>query len=176
MDINVFSNISIRGRVAYAIMCFERYVLAAYPERNWKRVDDFMWKICDDSDFIDNTEYRYVEIVPECLLQFPDYESSDFDYLTEEEYNYYISIIPNDDDLNTIMMSVYDIAMDYAYTSIPKSAPYTLEELEKTISVLEKAGIDLPDVSSVQKYTFSESDGWGNMFDGRYLSIILNQN
>ena len=83
------NKISIRGRVAYLILCFEQYVTVQYPDRDWKSVDDMMWKICDDSDFIDNSAYRYMEIIPEYLYEFDTYEELDFDYLSEADYEMY---------------------------------------------------------------------------------------
>ena len=104
MNAKNFDNISIRGRVAYIILCFERYVIAKYPDADWTRVDDMMWKICDESDYIDNSAYKYMEIIPEYLYEFSDYDSADFEYLSKEDYEYYISVIPMDDEkLNTIM-------------------------------------------------------------------------
>ena len=49
MNAKDFDNISIRGRVAYIILCFEKYVTKMYPGTDWARVDDMMWKICDDN-------------------------------------------------------------------------------------------------------------------------------
>ncbi len=111
-----FYDISIRGRIAYVILCFENYVKVKYPDIDMHPVLKMMWSVVDSSDYIDNSAYRYLEIVPECLFE-KDYYSTDvFEKLTEDEYNKFTKILNGDDsDLNTIMMSVYDIAMEYAY-------------------------------------------------------------
>ena len=70
------------------------------------RVAELMWKIIDDSDYIDNSAYRYMEIIPEYLFEAEDFVSSQFDYLTEQDYNYFTELLPvpeNDIDLNIIM-------------------------------------------------------------------------
>ena len=165
-------NISIRGRIAYLIMCFERYVVIKYPERDWTAVDDMMWKICDASDSIDNSAYRYMEIIPEYLYEFGSFEESDFDYLSNEEYEIFKAIIPKDDsDLNTIMHGIYSVAMEYAYTGIPKGAPDTIPYIQETEHIMVKNHIELPCVSNIKHLT-DEQDWWGDQFDGRYLSII----
>ena len=171
-------NISIRGRVTYLIMCFERYVTQKYPERNWVSVDDMMWKICDDSDYIDRSAHRYIEIIPEYLYEFKTFEESDFDCLSKEDYEMFKSIIPKDDsELNTIMDSIYAVTMEYAYGAIPKGAPDTIHYIQEVEDVMKKNNIELPDFSSIEKFTVKnvadEGHWWGHVFDGRYLSIIM---
>lgn len=170
---NIINSLSIRGRVTYLIMCFEKFVDSKYPDRNWKTVSDLMWKICDNSDYIDNSAYRYMEIVPEYLFEFDNFEDAEFDYLSEDEYRKFISIIPNDDpDIEIIMHSIYNVAMEYAYTGIPEFAPDTLPYIEATEKVMKKYELQLPDLSHLTQYTDKEH-WWGHPFDGRYLSIIL---
>lgn len=174
MGINSFDNISIRGRVAFVIMCFEKYVSVKYPERDWSRVSEMMWRICDNSDYIDNSANKYMEIIPEYLFETDNFAEAEFDYLSEEDFSYFVSIIPNDDQiLNTIMHAAYSIAMEYAYVAIEKDAPDTREYIEDTLKALSDENITAPDIQLVSKYTFDESDGWGHSFDGRYLSSIL---
>jgi len=170
---NRINNISIRGRIAYLVMCFEAYVLGKYPERNWKPVSEMMWRICDKSDYIDCSAYRFVEITPEHLYKQNVYSESNFKYLSEDEYNIFISIIPNNDnEINVLMHSIFDVAIEYAYCGIPKGAPDTIPYIEDVENIILKSNICLPDVSLVSKYT-DPADWWGDPFDGRYLSLIL---
>lgn len=167
------NDLSIRGRITYLIMCFEKYVTAKYPDRNWIPVCDMMWKICDSSDYIDNSAYRYMEIVPEYLYEFDNFKDAEFDYLTEEEYKTFIAIIPRDDlDIETIMHSIYDVAMEYAYGAIPKGAPDTIPYILDAEKCLVRNDLSLPDISLLAQYTDPEH-WWGTPFDGRYLSIIV---
>lgn len=165
--------LSIRGRITYLIMCFERFVVSKYPDRNWKPVSELMWKICDNSDYIDNSAYRYMEIVPEYLFEFDNFKDAEFDYLSEDEYQKFISIIPNDDPaIEIIMHSIYNVAMEYAYTGIPEYAPDTIPYIEATEKVIKENSLQLPDLTLLSQYTDVEH-WWGQPFDGRYLSIIL---
>lgn len=173
---NKLNLLSIRGRIVYLIMCFEKYVVFHYPDRDWHDVAEMMWKICDSSDYIDNSAYHYMEIVPEYLYEFDNYKDAEFDYLTEDEYQKFISIVPTDDEnIEVLMHSIYSVAMEYAYTGIPTGAPDTLRYIKSVESVMKINNIELPDLSKIDMLVDPEH-WWGMPFDGRYLSIILNQN
>ena len=169
-----FADISIRGRVAYVILCFENYIKVKYPNIDMQPVLKMMWSVVDSSDYIDNSAYRYLEIVPECLFEKDHYTTDVFDYLTKEEYDKYIKLLNNSDaDLNSIMMSVYDIAMEYAYTNITEHGKETYEYLDKVISILCNNNIALPGIDKVSMSYFSESDGWGHCLDPKNSSSML---
>lgn len=172
----IYDALSIRGRVAYAIMCFERYVTNKYPNKDMSAVANMMWKIIDDSDYIDNSAYRYMEIIPEYLFEANDFKTSEFEFMTEKEYDYFSAIIPTPDvdaDLNTIMHLIYDIAMEYAYTVVELDASETKEYLKEISAILKDNSINLPEMKNIPKYEWDDTHGWGRPFDGRYLSIIL---
>lgn len=169
-------NVSVFGRVAYAVMCFENYAVNVYPNIDFSPVVEIMWSIIDGSNYIDESAYRYNEIVPECLFEFNSYENSDFEYLTKEEYNLFKSILnESDDDLNVLMKSIYDIAMSYAYTKVENGAPAAIPHIQKVTDILSAHGIALPDMKLVAEYTSKNSNRLGDCFDGRYLSVVLKQ-
>ena len=173
----IYDSLSIRGRIAYAIMCFERFVLNKYPDKDMSPVSELMWKIIDDSNYIDESAYHYMEIIPEYLYEADNFASSDFDYLTEQEYLQFkvLLVTPETDyELNTIMHRIYDVAMEYAYTVVELDHPETKEYLLEISGILKNNSIELPDVSIIPKYEWDDTHGWGKPFDGRYLSIILN--
>ena len=174
MTIDSLKKVSVLVSVAYAIMCFEKYVVTVYPNVDFSPVAEVMWSIIDGSNYLDESSYRYIEIVPECLFEFKSYEESDFEYLSKEEYDLFTSILnATDHDLNVLMKSIYDIAMAYAYTTVESGAPEALSPLECVIGILSANDIALPDTEAVSTYTATGSDGLGDYFDGRYLSIIL---
>lgn len=174
MNLDSLKNVSVLGRVAYAIMCFEKYAVTVYPMVDFSSVVEVMWSIIDGSNYLDESAYRYIEIVPECLFEFKSYEESDFEYLTKEEYISFTHILnETDQDLNVLMKNIYDIAMAYSYTTVEIGAPDTIPPVERTIEILSSHGIALPDMGAVAKNTPTSSDGLGDYFNGRYLSIIL---
>ena len=181
MDAINLGNHTLLARTAYVIMCFERYVISVYPNTDFTSVAAMMWQIVDGSDYLDEAAYRFSEIIPESLFEFSDYKSSGFDYLVQEQYDHFISVLNDTDQvLNMIMLSVYDIAMSYCYTTVEPGAPITLPYLQKVIDVMETNNIELPDLNLLSEYTVTnpqserKGDKWmGDNIDRKTLSILL---
>lgn len=157
-----FKNISIRGRVAFAISCLNTYLKTKYPNIDFSSVLDLACKITEDSDYIDSCTEAFTEIIPEYLYEFDNYEDAEFEYLSKEAYESFISIIPKDDaDLNLLMHSIRDIAWEYCYVALETNAPQTYRYLDSIIDTMNKLSLSLPDIKIFKKYEFSENDGWG---------------
>ena len=125
-----FTKISMIGRFAYAVMCAERYALAKYPEKEWKRLFTWMWK--GTSDYFDEWWYRFMEILPEYLYEFDNYKDASFDYLREEEYNYYTELLKDiDKDMEELLTAPGEIAMVYSYMPIPRKGKESIELVNK---------------------------------------------
>jgi len=128
----------------------------------------------DNSDFIDNSAYKYMEIIPEFLFERNYYSKEVFEDITEAEYNVFVKILNDQDaDLNTIMKYVYDIAMEYVYTVITKRSRETYGYLKTVIEIMKKNRLPLPDINTVSAYSFDEFDGWGDFIDPKSLSAML---
>ena len=157
-----FKNISIRGRVAFGVSCLNTYLKTKYPDIDFSPVLNLACKITEDSDYIDNSTEAFMEIIPEYLYEFDNYEEAEFEYLSKEAYNLFISIIPKDDpDLNILMHSIRDIAWEYCYVALEPGAQNTYRYLNSIIETMNKCAFPLPDINAFKKYDFSESDGWG---------------
>ena len=168
-----FTNISMIGRAAYAVMCAERYAMAEYPDKDWKPLFTWMWQIT--SDYFDEWYYRFMEILPEYLYEFDNYKDADFEYLSEEDYNYYADFLKDiDTNMADLLKIPTDISMVYSYTEIPGVGKESIDLVNKAIKILKKAHIELPPIDEVARSLFSEKNGWGENFDGTKLSIILN--
>lgn len=169
-----FNDISIRGRVAFGIMCFERYVKDKYHDADFSPVCHLMWGIVSDKDFIDASAERYMEIIPEYLYEFDDYDEAEFDYLSTEEFNAMRKLIPNDDQsLEIIMHRIYDTAMEHAYSAIKAPAKASIDYVFEIAETLGMEGVTPPDIESVKRFSFAESGGWGAPISYEGLSIIL---
>ena len=81
MNIEVFQEFPIRARVAYAIMCCERYVTAVYPKLDFRRAASVMWQITDGSDYIDSALHRLVDIYPSFICN-DKYDNYDYPVLS----------------------------------------------------------------------------------------------
>ena len=169
-----FENISIRGRIAYTIMCAENYVLEKYPNRNWKPLFCELWKIASSDIYWDQWAERIIEIIPEYLYEFPDYETSDFEYLTKQEYELFSKLqakMPKD--WNTILQTIYDMEEINAYTNVHGVGIDTLILLEKIVDIMKKENVKFPDPKAVSFSAFSQREGRGDPFDAKKLSLII---
>ena len=81
--------ISLRGRIAYAIMCIEAYLKNEYPNKNWMILSQKMWEATNSS--FEEWFFSFKEFIPEFVFEFQNYEASDFEYISNNDY-YYLQI------------------------------------------------------------------------------------
>ena len=175
-----FDKVSMNGRMAYVIMCVEAYLISVYPERNWALLANAMWKATNNNwgDWTD----MYSGFLPEVLFQYDTYDQDDLSSsYTEQEYTVLKALYSGitegkeddpSDELNYMLTKPFEMAMVYEGTGIGDGSE-SIDIINNTESVLNDRHIPLPDY---QKVLFSKSvelNGWGNDFDGTYLSIIL---
>ncbi len=177
---NKLSNVSMNGRMAYVIMCVEAYLNALYPQKNWTLLAKAMWK-ATNTNWGDWTDY-YCGFIPDVLLQYDTYDEDELgSSITEDEYIFlrelYSGITEGreddpTDELNYVLNMPFEMAMVYEGTIIGngKESFNIIDEIER---ILTMHNISLPDYSKVVFSHSSELNGWGNDFDGSFLSIIL---
>lgn len=171
MKIEDFAEVSVRGKTAYAILCFEEYIKAKYPDTDMMPVLELMWKLT--GTLFDQNTYKYVEILPECLFEFDGY-NNEFEEISEKEFNMFREILNNNDkDLNELMKRIYDIVSAYEGTIITDNGQEASHYLEEAVKVLEKNNIPLPDIRKVSSYTSDKCDGWGENIYPQGISSIL---
>ena len=171
-----------RGRMAYTIMCVEAFLVAQYPGRDWTIIAEKMWEATTTwwIEWID----MYCCYIPDVVFQYKEYNFEDFgDYMSEEEFiqlkDFYKEITdgieddPNDQ-LNYMLNKPFKIATVYENSGIDDGSD-SYELIEETEKMLTKYSIELPDYSKVLFSSFDQLEGWGDLFDGRFLSIILNK-
>lgn len=172
MNRNDFNDISMIGRAAYAVMCAEKYAVTKYADKNWKPLFAWMWNLT--SEYFDEWYYRFMEVLPEYLYEFDNYKDAEFEYLTEEKYNYYTSFLKDIDGNMTSLLEIpAKISMVYSYMPIPGRGIESIDMVLDAVRILEDNDIEPPDADVVAFSTFSEKDGWGEPFDGTKLSIVL---
>lgn len=178
---NKLSNVSMNGRMAYTIMCVEAFLVARYPDRDWSIISREMWKSTNEywDDFYDT----FCELLPEIFLTYDSYNEDLSKSISKEEYNtikgLYAGITEGkeddlSDEVNYILNKPYEMSMVYEGTVIGNGKE-SFDIIEKTEEMLTKYNIALPDYTKVLFSSSNEKNGWGNHFDGRYLSIILNK-
>ena len=176
MDMSIFNNISWRGRVAYAIMCLEKYLTTNDSNKDWSPLSKKLWAVTDGKMFLDEWSDHIVDLLPECFFAFKNYASSDFTYLTEEEYNTFKILYEGlGEDFSQLLEFIHEMEEVYAYTVIDDNGEKSAEVLEDIVKILEKNNISLPDPNIVSFSRFDEKEGRGEPFDGTKLSIVLNK-
>lgn len=172
-EIKQFKNISLVGRIAYGILCAENYANKIYHDKNWSPLFELIWSITNSTSWDDWAD-KYIEVIPEYLFEFDSYEDSNFEYLTQADYETFSSLQKNTSaDWNNILKKIYEIEELYAYSTIPNYGKNSIVIIEEIASILIKASVPLPDIKKVSFSKFNERDGWGNPFDGTKLSTFL---
>ena len=167
------------GRMAYVIMCVERFLVALYPERDWSPVARKMWKATADNwaDWAN----EYCEIIPDFILSTDGYDAEEYEYISEEEYHAFLNLYNGitagrEDDIsdivNYMLNKPYEMSMVYEGTVIGDGKE-SIIIIENTESILLKNDIALPDSDLLTFSPFSQKNGWGNDFNGEELSVIL---
>lgn len=178
---NKLADVSMNGRMAYTIMCVEAYLVSKYPDRDWTIVSREMWKATNE--YWDIFYDAFCELLPEIFLTYDSYNEDLAKSISEEEFKIikqlYAGITTgsedeSNDEFAQMIRKPFDFCMAYEGTGIGDgSEGYAIiKEAEK---ILTENGISLPDYHKVLFSSFSEKNGWGNDFDGRPLSVILNK-
>lgn len=167
-----FSNISMNGRMAYLILCIEKYLITKYPMKDWNKLSSLMWNVT--SDYWDEWDFKYIEVIPEYLFAFESFEDSDFECISKEEYSYFSELLKDlPEEVNQLLLAPHNLQEVYCYSTIPGTGDEASQIILDVCAILQKSNIELPDISSVSFSSFSEKNGWGEHFDGTKLSLIL---
>ncbi|MBU5354923.1 hypothetical protein KQI74_21735 [Paenibacillus barcinonensis] len=174
MDMGQFEHISMRGRVAYAISCFENIIVALkYDINEWKVVLKYLWEFTN-IEYLDDWNEIVVELIPENLMEFESYEKEQFEKLSKEEFLYLFELYQRSDQLiNIIIREIYELGVSHAYSVIEGKGRNSLHCLEKIIIFMKQNNFPLPDIHSFQSYSIKENRGWGDRIDGKELSKII---
>lgn len=168
-----FNEISMNGRMAYLILCIEKYLITKYAGKDWTILSKILWDVT--SNYWDEWDFKYVEIIPEHLFEFENFEDSDFEEITKEEYDNFSNLLKNmPAEVNKLLLAPHLLQEIYSYTSIPGYGTEASNIILNVCKILEDNNIELPSISAVHFSRFTEKNGWGEQFDGSKLSLILN--
>lgn len=168
-----FSGMSLRGLTAYGISCLNIYVKNKYPTKDFTKVLDKACQITEDGAPPDESAGAYMEIIPEYLYEFDNYEDAEFEYMSKEEFEEFVSIVPNDDDdLNSIMHDIFSIIWNYCYVAVEPDVPESVINVLNIVNVMKKNSYNVPSIDYFTKYLFDVKGGWGDFIDRKeYLSV-----
>ena len=170
-----FENISMNGRLAYQLMCVERYLVSKYPNKDFTKLMELLWQVTNGM-YWDTFSGYLIEFNKSCFFEFDTYEEQEWLYVTKEQYELFKNLISElDDNDESILETLKDQAEVYAYTVVPKNTKESIDIVFDTIKFLKQEKIKLPVIKLVEFSTIDQRNGWGDHFDGTKLSIILNK-
>ncbi|MGG4221603.1 hypothetical protein ABEW32_25700 [Paenibacillus jamilae] len=174
MHMEKFRHISMRGRVAYGINCFENAIIALkYDVNDWNIVLNYLWEYTN-IQYLDDWNDIFIELTPENLTEFKTYEEEELEKLSKDEFIYLYSLYQNiDEPVAALLRGIYELGISHAYTVIEGYGESSLKSLERIIKLMIDYNIPLPSIEPFLKFSIEENRGWGDKFDGTKLSKIL---
>ena len=167
-------NISIRGRMAYCISCFENVLLQyGYDKEKWEFVLEQLWSFMN-VEYVGDWFYQTAEILPECILE-DEYNEDSYEFIDKRQFNELYKLYADTCKvIKQIIRLIFELGSRELYGRIQGCSESTIVVVEKVVKLCEKENIQLPDMADYKKYSFYVNGGWGGDFDGRKLSKILN--
>lgn len=172
MNQEIYRSLSARGRVAYAILCAENFALDKKPEANWSPLFAKLWEVLSNV-YWDEWSWEFTDMIPEYLTEFPNYEESGFEYLTEPVYDKLLKLYEGMpagwnsllSDLNRLVL-----VLGHDCDDPEEEAADLIPAIE---DILSTEGVSLPTENLADLFPASENRGYGNPFDGRNISRVL---
>lgn len=167
----IFKQISIRGRMAYLIRSFEKMLLHYNFEREgWIMVLEILWAYTS-TECLEDWMYEVAEYMPNSILEDT---MGDAEYITENDFKHLYELynkVPQN--IHLFLQIIFECGTCEIYSRIRNGSPRTLRKVDEAINVLKMNNIDLIDTTPFKIYKYSECDGWGERFDGKKISEIL---
>ncbi len=168
-----FNNISMNGRLAYQLMCLEKYLSTKYPTRDFSDLMSLLWQGTNGLYWNEFADY-VMDLSPSNMTEFDSYEKQEWMILSKELYDTLFPCIQGlDSNVDSLFSTLKDQSYIYEGTVIPLPGKESIDIVFETIKILKENNISLPDISKVQFSTINQFNGWGNPFDGTTLSIII---
>lgn len=164
-------DISIRGRIAYLICSFEQLLLHYNCDKGeWVNILQKLWTYTN-IEYLDDWLYELAEYMPNSIFEDT---MEDAEYITEDEFNYLYDLYSKtSQDILLFLEIIFKCGTCELYTKLYDDSPSTLKKIKEGLDILSMNNIDIVDISPFVKYSFNECDGWGECFEGKYLSLFL---
>lgn len=158
-----FKEVSIRGRVAFAILCLENAIFHfGFDKYDWSFILGQLWSVTNSK--LGTWHYPLSECTGRSIINDED-NIDDLEFLTKERFWELNSLYKkSNSSILRIIDLIFEIATRDLYASIVNNSPDTLEYLKQIILILEKENITFPDYKLVEKFSINEDGGWGRKF------------
>jgi hypothetical protein len=176
-SMTTFQEISMRGRVAYSLMCLEEAIQKrAKDPVKWVWPLRQLWSYTSTTDL---EEWMVItsEILPSVVIGEEDYGNNQFKHLTPDQFVALRELYnENETFLGGIVELVFDIGTSELYGGIKDGGQYSLAKLGKLDSLMADCSLDVPDISALFDKSFDQQHGWGNRFQPGALSRMVGMN
>ncbi|MFL1897496.1 hypothetical protein ACJRPK_17500, partial [Aquimarina sp. 2-A2] len=162
------------------ICCLENAV-TFYNLKNldWSLLFEFLWRFPTGNEIKDLALWHENEgeCVPFCIMDELPYEKSHFEFISKEQYEIFKNLYSKSNNIIwTITDSIHSIGTQYLYSGVGDGAPETLKELEKTINLLNKENIPLPNFNAFRSLEYEKNPKtdwivWGDRITPESLSF-----
>lgn len=172
-SIEKLNKISIRGRVAYGIICLERAIAHfGFDKYDWSYLLNLLWSITYSK--LGVWHYPLAECTGRSIINDEEY-LEDLDFLTKEKFWELNKLYKN---ANSTVLKIIDLIFEIStrdlYSSIANNSQDTLGYLIEIIELMEQNNIPLPDVELFERFPIAEGDGWGREFTRDELMNEIN--
>ncbi len=166
-----FEGVSLRGCIAYAIMCAERVALSTKPDAQWGWIFDEFWKITNVVNWEDWVD-RVVDLIPGFIDELDEYDPAEFDWIDESQFQTLKELYANmPASFETALHGAFDIEEHYAYSSVTDGGLVARTFLSEILDALKNENIAEPDATLVA-FSKLNGNGFGEPFDAAALRTI----
>lgn len=171
----LFENISIWGRIAYGICCLENYIVSLnYPKDGWRIVFNKLWTF-DKTEYYDEWFYEITEYLPECILEFENYDStSKWGYMDEITFYKLYELYSKTREINAIndiMKLIHEICSTELYTTAIPPANSSLSLIKDLLIKVQGLNILIPDVKLFLEFSINQNNCWGIPMSRESISL-----
>jgi hypothetical protein len=157
-----FATISIRARVAFAILCLESAVEKISKKNpTWEIVFTKLWAFTSIAH-VDEWLYQISIVMPSSILEDTYEENKE---ISLADFNSLKSLyLKTESVIFEILECVFECGTIELYSKVTNHSPRTLAVMEKLTALMIKNQIPMPDINSLLKFPFTENGGWGRPF------------
>lgn len=163
-----FADISVLGRVAYAICCLEKiFASSGYINDKVLKFIELLGS-CTNS-MLDVWQDKIADILPNCFMQ-GNSEFCEECGISSDELK---ALYNSDAAIPVITELIYYMCTCELYGKISGNSPMTLEKLNEVFQIMKCRKSEVPEISEFKKFSFNIDSGWGEQFDFREISLLV---
>jgi hypothetical protein len=164
--LNKLKEFSNRGKVAFAICCFENAIkYYGLNKVNWLFVIQELWSFCNSSMAI--WQEKFGELTPFVVNENVDFKIKDYHYLSKEQHDNLQSLYKDAPAVILVLLGlIYDIGITNVLVKVNSNSlkEAQLPFLNDIIKLMEENNIPLPEIELFEKFPITENEGWGREF------------